>query len=271
MVDDYAHIMTHPGDIGGSRTIKSVEKMILILNTLMEVGGVGISELAEHVGMSHGSVHHYLMSMQKHGYVVKRGNEYHLGIRFLSLGGYARNQQKIFHESREKIDELARKTGETARLVIESQGYCITLYQSSAIDTTPTHTYEGFEDAPHSTAAGKAILSTLSHDDVNGFLDYHGMAAYTENTITGREELYEELEAIRERGYSIDDEERFEGVFGIASPISIPNGPVRGAVSVSAFVDRIDREQFLNEVPGILSNTSGVLQINHTYSNWEQQ
>lgn len=259
--------MTDSG--GESRTIKSVEKTFRLLEALKRADGAGITELSELVPMSRGSIHHYLASLEKHGYVTKRGDRYYVDVRFLALGGYARRHEKLYHESRSKIDELAEETGATSRLVVERQGHCITIYQTSSLDETDVDTYEGFEEAPHTTAAGKAILAELPHSNVEALVEYHGLHARTSNTITDEEELYSVLETVRSRGYAVDDEECFEGVLCVADAITTSDGAVHGALSVSAQVADIDRAEFLESVPPLLNNATGVVEISHTYSGWD--
>lgn len=252
-----------------SRTIQSVERTLEILEALKQLNGARLSELSELTGMSHSSIHHYLMSLQKHGYVVKYGNTYDVSVRFFSLGGYARHRRKIYQDSRDRINDLAAETGETARLVIEHDGHCITVYQTTDEGADQSQTYAGFEESPHSTAAGKAILAELSREEVESIVEYHGLPARTENTIVDEDELYEELERVRSNGYAVDDQECFEGLFCIADSVRTSDGNVLGAISVSAPVDRIDRQEFLEEVTPLLNNTTGVLEISHTYSYWE--
>ena len=254
---------------GDTRTLKSVENMFCILEKLKRVDGAGLSELSDMVDMSHSSVYHYLMTLQERGYVVKRDKQYYLGVRLFSLGGYTRKQQELYSEAREKINDLAEQTSETARLVIEHQGHCITLYQASEAETTTPNTYAGFASKPHSTSAGKAILAALSPERAAELLDYHEMDRRTDNTITDRDRLYGELETVRSQGYAIDDEECFEGWFCVADSITTPDGTVLGAISVSAPVHRIDPEEFTDETVPLLNNATGVLGINHTYSQWE--
>lgn len=261
--------MAPNGDPSESRTIKSVEKTVEILEGLKRLDGARLSELSDYVGMSHGSVHHYLMSLQKGGYIVKHGNKYDLSIRFFSLGGYARQKQQLYRESRSRINELASQTGETVRLVIEHEGHCITIYQASGAEDDQSQTYAGFEEFPHSSAAGKAILAELPDERIEAIVDARGLPQRTEHTIVDRDELYEELETVRSRGYAIDDRECFDGLFCIAESIKSSNEEVLGAISVSTSVHRLDRDAFLETVPPLLSNTTGVLEISHTYSYWE--
>jgi len=52
------------------------------------------------------------------------------------------------------------------------------------------------------------------------------LPSLTENTITDEDELYEELAEIRERGYSINNQETIPGLRAIGVPIECPDGGV---------------------------------------------
>lgn len=56
-------------------------------------------------------------------------------------------------------------------------------------------------------ATGKAVLSQLPREEVESIIDKWGLPMMTENTITDREALFEDLATAREQGYSINNEE----------------------------------------------------------------
>jgi DNA-binding IclR family transcriptional regulator len=74
-----------------------------------------------------------------------------------------------------------------------------------------------------------------------------GLPMVTENTITEKSELLEELEEIRERGYATDIEERTEGLCCVAAPVLLHN-EVLGAISVSAPISRFEGANFDDEI-----------------------
>jgi DNA-binding IclR family transcriptional regulator len=220
--------------------------------------------------MSHSSVHHYLATLRQYGYVVKTDNTYDVGPRFLTLGGYARNQNQLYRLAKQKVDELAAELGGTTRLVVESHGVGITFYQATPRSVTEPKTYEGYEDDLHATAAGKAILAEHPPERVEELLG-NDLPEHTESTITDRDELLAELEQIREQDYAHDDEEVFEGVTCIASSIVASDRRVLGAISVSVPTGDIDEETFRSKIPPALQNATGTIGINHTYSSWQNE
>lgn len=86
-----------------------------------------------------------------------------------------------------------------------------------------TSTHIGTRVPLHSTALGKAILAHLPSEQFRTIVDQRGLPSFTERTTTDIDTLLEELEAINNRGYAIDDEEHHEGLRCIAVPI-LSNG-----------------------------------------------
>jgi DNA-binding IclR family transcriptional regulator len=118
----------------------------------------------------------------------------------------------------------------------------------------------------HCTALGKAILAYLPEERVREIIDTHGLPERTDATITDEEELFDELEGIRDRGYARDMEERVAGLLCVAAPIRNLDGDPLGAISVSGPTSRMKGERFDEEVPEELTSTANVIELNLNYS-----
>jgi len=92
-------------------------------------------------------------------------------------------------------------------------------------------------------------------------IERHGLEAATEQTISDRDELRNELAETRERGYAVDNEERIAGIRCIAAPVTTDGG-VAGAVSVSAPRSRMSGDRFNEEVPSAVLGAANVIEIN---------
>jgi len=109
------------------------------------------------------------------------------------------------------------------------------------------------------------LCSEAGLEPRSSVLHRHGLPAATENTITDRDELREELEQIRDRGYAIDNEERIEGIRYVATSISNEGG-VAGAVSVSAPRSRLNSERFKETLPSAVRSTANIVKVNLQHS-----
>ena len=88
----------------------------------------------------------------------------------------------------------------------------------------------------HCTGCGKAMLAYLPEDELLHVLEISPLVRFTPNTITDRDQLFRELEAIRKRGYAIDIEEESPGVKCVGLPIRDNDGYPVGAISISGTI-----------------------------------
>ncbi|WP_121741524.1 IclR family transcriptional regulator [Natronorubrum halophilum] len=237
-----------------------------IIETLHDLNGAGVAELADELEMPKSTVHDHLRTLTEVEYLVNENGTYHVGARFLELGGFARSQMKLYQVGSPEIKKLAEETGEHANLLIEEHGKGIFLNKVKGPDAVNLDTHIGMRVYLQTTALGKAILSRLPEATVDEIIDRHGLPAVTEQTVTDRDELKAQLAEIRNRGYAIDDEERVLGMRCVAAPICDEDGMPIGAVSVSGPTNRFNNEVFEDEIPKSVLSTANVIEVNMTYT-----
>jgi len=240
----------------GARKISATEHSLEIIETLRERDGARINELTDHVDLSKGTVYQHLVTLREHGYIMKEGDEYYLGLRFANLGEYARNRKQEYIDARELSQELADRTDLDASFVVEENGRGVYL-RTEVGETTGLHLRPqvGERLYLHSIAAGKAILAELPESRVDDFCDRWGLPALTENTITRRDELHAELGRVREQGHAFNRGENTNGVRAVGVSVVRSNGTVLGAVSVEGPDYRLQGEWFEEELPEQVKST----------------
>lgn len=246
--------------------IKGTERTITIVEALKEMDGAKVTELADQVGLSKGTVHDYLSTLREHNYVVKESDEYYVGLGFFEIGEYARNRIQIYHAAKPEVQKLAEETGELANLLHEEHGLGVYLYRARGENAVTLDTHTGKRRYLHNTALGKSILAHMPRDRVDDILDQHGLPQETEHTITDREELYSELEQIRDRGYAFCNQERVEGLHCVAAPLQSRSGDVLGAISIAGPTTRIKGGRLEEELPQKVLQAANVIEINTNFS-----
>lgn len=255
----------------GSKTahgvrVGSIETTFEIVEALKILDRAGVSEVARHLDKPKTTVFDHLETLKELGYVVSTDDGYQIGTRFLDLGGFARKQKKIYQIGKPEVDALARGTGEHANLMIEEHGFGTFLYKAEGEEAVQLDTYSGHHVHLQTTALGKAILAYMNEDRIEKILDRHGLPEITENTVTDRESLYNELKTIREQGYATDKEERVKGMWCVAGPITNSANQPLGAVSVSGPKSRVQGDRFRKELPKKVRGTANVIEVNLTHS-----
>lgn len=246
------------------REIKAVGTTFEILAVLKELGEARISEITGEVDLSKGTVHTHLSTLRKRGYVDKEDERYRLGLKWITLGEHVRNREELYKIAREDIDELARSTGEYAHLITHHHTKEIALYEAHGDRAVAPDYHTRLREEPqylHITASGKSMLAHFPERRVERIIDEEGLRSQTENTITDREGLYEDLERVRERGFAINDEEETYGICSVGAPLLTTDGDVLGAVSLSVPTNRMSEERFFQEYPHMVMETSNVIEV----------
>ncbi|WP_435361964.1 IclR family transcriptional regulator [Haloarchaeobius sp. DFWS5] len=248
-----------------SRTLKTVSRACDIVRTLEELDGAGVTELASHLGMSKSAVYSHLSTLRENHFVVKEGDTYRLGLQFLLLGEYVRNQHQLYHHGKEEIEKLAEETGEYAHLATEQHGLGVNLYKvqgEKAVGRDYQTSKLQKPDYLHFSATGKAILAHLPRERVEGIVAEYGLAPKTENTITDADDLFAALEQIREDGYATNAEEEIKGLQAIGAPILDKTDTVLGSVSVSGPVNRMQEPAYFDRIVDAVTSTANIIEVN---------
>lgn len=245
--------------------VKSTVTTFRILEALKELDGARVTDLSRHLDLPKSSVHNYLSTLEQEEYVVKEDNTYSLGLRFLDFGTKARSNLPLYEFGKPEVRSLAEETGELVNLLVEEHGKGVYIHRETGEDAVMVDTNTGQRIHLHNTGLGKAILAHYPRERVEAILDQHGMPATTDNTVTERETLFEELAEVRETGFAYDDEERLDGLRCVATPILNNDDEVLGAMSVSGPTSRMSTQRFTEEVPQLLENAVNVIELNVTY------
>lgn len=247
-----------------TRTLKTTETTLEVIEALEALDGARVSELAEELEMAASTVHAHLATLENHEYVAKEGDEYHLGLEFLSLGNYVGYRKPAYETAEAYTEQLAEETECRAVFMVEEHGWGVYMFTFSGQHAVWTYSTVGKKVPLHVTAAGKAILSKLPDSDVEAIIERHGLTVETENSITDPDELFDQLEEIRDRGYSFNNQEQLDGVKAVGAPVTDAHDRVIGSFSVASPANRLDDTEFEEELPSTLLGIANEFELEHT-------
>lgn len=252
-----------PGDSNGRPdAVRTTVTMFEIIEAIKEEKTATITGLASELGYAKSTVYRHLKTLGELGYVVEDEEGYRVGLRFLDLGQQARRNHRGYSLAREKVEELAETTGERVQFIVEEHGEAVYLHRASGEHAVHTDSGIGSRIPLYATATGKAILAAMNDTDRFEMIERVRLAPITESTITERERLLEELETIRNRGYSYNRQENLEGLNAVAVPVTGPDGDVLGALGVSGPTHRLTGDWFEDELPSLLLGAANELELN---------
>jgi len=247
-------------------TIKSLDRGLQILEHLKANNGSSVDELVSEFDVSKSSIHRHLTTLESHGYVIREGGSYYLGLRFVEIARLAKERKHEFEIAEQMTDTLASQTGDRATFVTEENGVGIVVATDTGDHGILADIQPGQQIPLHASAVGKAILAMLPRSGVETILDRHGQPQVTDNTITDRDALVSALERTRERGYSINRSERIDGIHAVAVAVQDTDGKTTGAFAISGPTRRMTDERISDEIAEVLLNAAQEFELRNRYS-----
>lgn len=239
--------------------VKATATSMRLIEVLLEHDGATVTELDDQLSLSKSTIHNHLDTLKQLGFVVREDWTYRVSLRFLQIGGIARNRHPLYEASASEVRQLAAASGLVASLVvIERQtGICLCTATGKKADRS---LLEVGDPLPlHCTAPGKALLAAMDPEDVDAIVNQNGLSKYTENTPTSRSALEEELQDVRSHGIAFDREEWREDVRGVAAVIDNPQDWL-GAISVLSPADTMAGKRFQQDIPGLVISSTNRIQ-----------
>lgn len=228
------------------------DRVIAVLTELAaHPQGVTLDELAGILNSPKPTVHRALATLRRSGLaeLVERG-VYVLGDEFLGLA--FRNLEGRPETARVQplLDELATRFGETAHYaVLDGTDIVYRAKMDPPQGAVRLTSSIGGRNPAYRTAVGKALLAGLP-DALDRFA--FPLERKTPHTRVTRAALQAELDATRERGYGLDDEENEVGVACLAIPVRLGGATApSGAISISAVTFRTPLASLADAVPEI--------------------
>ncbi|MGD8387227.1 MAG: IclR family transcriptional regulator [Desulfobacteraceae bacterium] len=196
---------------------------------------LGITEIAKALDLSKPTVHALARTLVNQGMLEQdpETRKYRLGFKVYELGIVLAGSLEINQKGAGLAYQLASQTGLVTRIAIWGLDSALI-----TVNIEPrSHLYFIHQIGPripaYCSAVGKALLANVSPGDLERYLEQVHLNPLTENTITDKEKLVEEIKEVSRRGYSLDREENILGLACIGAPIFGWGGRLEGAISVS--------------------------------------
>lgn len=192
------------------------------------------SEIATHFGMPKSTVYRYVNSLRSYALIEEDGqNGFRLGPRIFPLARTAKGGMTIVKIAQPHLRALADSFGEMVVLQ-QRMGYDIVALEriSSPQRVSLASTRSHLLPWP-ATGSAKLLLALAPQAERDEIMKIVHPTSYTGSTLQSKAALKLDLDRIRERGYSVTDEERDEGVWGMAAAV-YERGEAKYAVAIAA-------------------------------------
>lgn len=224
--------------------VMSLEKGLAVMEAFAQSRApMTLSEAARITGHSKPSVRRSLHTLCRLGFAVQAGRTFSLAPRALRLAHA--------YVASDPLTRLAQPVLESAsERLRESTSLAVLDYQDSVIVARATHRRSlsaglsvGARLPVYCSATGRVLLAGRPRDEAEFLLSRMSRPALTPRTVTRLRDVLREVQAARQHGYSVADEELEAGLLSIAVPVRAGGGAVVAALSVAVSSGRLSREQ----------------------------
>ncbi|MGI6225658.1 MAG: IclR family transcriptional regulator [Peptococcales bacterium] len=215
--------------------IQSILKALDILELLNESENeMGVNEIGKQALLPATTVHRILHTLESRGYVFQNQStsKFKVGPKFLDYFDKQSNNFGLKEIAYPFMEQLAQFTKENIALGILDKNETLHLVRIESSEALKAD-IKDFRLPAYCTAIGKYLLAHLTEDSLEKLLT-DTFPRLTPNTITNLSDLKKELVNIKEKRYSIDNEEIFEGIRCMATGIWDCNKNVIAGISITA-------------------------------------
>jgi DNA-binding IclR family transcriptional regulator len=205
---------------------------------------LGVTELSAQLGLSKTIVFRLAQTLMKYDLLERDAGSarYRIGFGAFEIGLLFR-KAALDHEAQPHMRALVERTGLTSQLAVFHRNRMVIVASEEATAPLRYSVAVGETRALHSSAVGKAALSTFDDARVGLILAESGMAKRTPRTITSLRKLKVDLARVRQLGYAVNWQENTVGVASVAAPIRSRQLTAPAVISLAFPVSHVDRKQ----------------------------
>jgi IclR family KDG regulon transcriptional repressor len=224
--------------------VRSVQVALDVLETVaFSHEELGVTQIAERLGLTKGSVHRHLLTLVERGYLVQNPltSRYARGPRSRLLAHYAPDADLIQLASG-PMRELRDLLGHSVVLSEAAPRGALVLSMVAGTAAIEIGVRPGSELPFHSSAQGKVLLAFAPRPQRERVLN-KPLPSFTSHTVVDATLLEEELARVAKLGFATAPEQAMLGINAVAAPIFDDKDACAGALALVGSI------QFLTPEP----------------------
>jgi DNA-binding IclR family transcriptional regulator len=201
-----------------------------------------LTDLSRTLRRSPSELFRMITLLENRGYLVKDSRGYSLSLKLYELAHTHSPVDHLLRAAREPMRDLAAAVRESCHLGVLFRGALLVLTQEESPDKVRLSFEVGGRFSAVHTASGRLLLAHLPTAELDAFCaddpDYLAL------DDQGKDWFQAELARIRDRGYSLSEDESLIGVRDVSALVGSPQLGTAAALTVTGLTQRRSRRQF---------------------------
>jgi IclR family transcriptional regulator, pca regulon regulatory protein len=203
------------------------------------------SELSKKLNMSRAAARRYLITLTQTGYAETDGKTYRLTPKVLALSNAYSGSAQLPKTVLPYLQKASRDLQFSCNCAVLEDNDLVYICNVNTQRLMNTSLNAGTRLPAYTATAGRVLLAAMPNEKLKDWIANNRLVRFTEYTTTDPKKLFDEIVAIRERGYDIT-ESLFElGLRGISVGLVNRQGETRAAIGVSMPSSACTRQEAL--------------------------
>jgi len=241
--------------------VQSLDRALRLLEVLAnEDDGCRLVDVARRAGLPVSTTHRLLLTLESRRFAQfdRSSGLWTVGARCLSVGASFLRRRALAAQALPYMDALSRETGRTVNFGTTAEGSVVFMARVESRSSQEATARPGGRSPLHCSGIGKSILAALPDVTVRELLDRYGMKPVTSNSITEPDDFCNALEAVRRRGYAVDDQENTMGLRCIASAVYGEYAQPVAAISIAGSATKMV-DACIDELGRLVATTAAAI------------
>ncbi len=227
-----------------SESVRSFERGLRVIRAF----GTGQAEMtlaavARETDLNRATARRLLLTLEELGYVQRRDDRFRLTPRVLELGYAYLSSFGLPQLALPYLETLSEELHEASSVGVLDETNIVYVARVPANRVMTVSIGLGSRFPAYRTSLGRALLASLSEDEVRAIWEGSDRDQPTARTVATVEDLLAELARVRRQGFALVDQELELGVRSIAAPLHDSTGRTVAAVNLSTHVSRTSKHE----------------------------
>lgn len=227
-----------------------VIKIVDYISTFTDKG-VSLSNIVKNLDIPKTTVFNILNTLVSEEVIEEtKGNikHYRLGFQAFVIAKRYVEKMTLIDIAKPILKELSDLTNLTSFIAKQDKSRIFYVYKYEPALAKRTFANIGSANYVNSTALGKAYLISLSNQALKQKIDSLEFFQATKKSIIDKDEMFSQIVEARKQGFTIDEEESYEGLFCFGAPIYNQYGEYEASISISGVFDKLDSKDLYGKL-----------------------
>ncbi|MFT4021934.1 MAG: IclR family transcriptional regulator [Acinetobacter sp.] len=213
--------------------VPALTRALEVLDFIATHGSCSVSQMQEALNIPKSSLYNILDELCLQNYLSKSDDgHYSLWLKVVELSNQVLEQMDLRAIAKPFLTNLMQATGLVCHLGVLNKGTAYYVLKIESNSSIRVHSYEGKRLALERSGIGKCLLAFQPSQTIERTVSTLNFIAKTENSILRADAYLQELEKIRQNGWSFDNSEDVADVRCIAAPIFNAQNKLEAAISI---------------------------------------